>query len=222
MQKKVSLLTPTSNNRFVFFKRLIMCVEIQDYKNIEWIILDDYFNESLYKILKSKSYVKYYALNEKKNIGEKRNKLNQLATGDILINIDDDDYYPPNKVSYTVHEMTNSDKLISGCSCIYMYHDKIIYKIGPYADNHATANTFAYYKSYDVRYGEVNKGEEKSFLRNFTTSVLQLESEKVILVIRHKTNTANNQNINRYKNVKKTTLTLDYFIKDPYLRSLFE
>lgn len=222
MKKKVSLLTPTTKSRFHFFERLIICVENQDYKNFEWIILDDYFNENLYNLVKSKSFVRYISCNKKKNIGEKRNQLNELATGDLLINIDDDDYYPPNKISYTLKEMTkNPEYLVSGSSCIYMYFDKNIYKIGPYGNNHATANTFSYYKSYSSKYATVSKGEEKSFLKNYTTNLLQLESKNVILVIRHNTNTANNANINRYR-VAKTTLNLSDFIENDYLRSLFE
>jgi len=145
-----------------------------------------------------------------------------MARGDLLINIDDDDYYPPDKVMYTVQEMQkNPDYMISGSSFVYMYYKKKIYSIGPYGNNHATAGTFAYYKNYYYSYQPVSKGEERQFLDNYKVPILQLDTKKVILIMRHESNTANTFSIERLKNVSETTLQLEDFILDSKVRAMF-
>jgi glycosyltransferase involved in cell wall biosynthesis len=209
---KISLLTPTCN-RSHFFPRLLKCIENQTYpkENIEWIILDDSDNNH-YSFFQSVPYVVYVHIKEKKNIGTKRNLLNKMATGKILINIDDDDYYPPHKISHTVQEMTKNPSFqVSGSSYVHMYDKHGIYIVGPYSKNHATANTLAYTKEYTTShfYAEVQKGEERAFLENYKTNILQLKD--LILVIRHISNTANKMNLRQLK-IKETTLHLTDFM----------
>lgn len=222
----ISLLTPTTNDRIIYFDRLIRCIEAQDYplENIEWIILDDFFNPKLSEMVGSYKYIKYMSVDSKKNIGEKRNILNKMAQGDILINIDDDDYYPPNKISYVVDCFEkNPEYLISGSSCVYMYYDKEIYRVGPYGTSHATGNTLSYKKKYTENnfYRNVTYAEEKQFLRNYTTKLLQLPSIYSILVIRHTSNTANKAPLHKLRIVKENKMNIESFIKNKSICKLF-
>jgi glycosyltransferase involved in cell wall biosynthesis len=151
----VSILTPTYNRR-LFFPALLRCVESQTYpKNrIEWIILDD-GTDSIEDIVtaaaKKYPYIRYIRSEEKMLIGKKRNILNKEAKGDIMVAMDDDDYYPPERVSHVVHMLLGKPKVeLAGASEIYMYFadNREIYRIGPYNPNHCTNGTMAYKKSY--------------------------------------------------------------------------
>jgi glycosyltransferase involved in cell wall biosynthesis len=106
MQPFVSVLTPTYNRR-KFIPSLIKIYESQTYpKNrMEWIILDD-GEEKVCDLFEAASKripnIRYYSYDEKMLIGKKRNMLNDLAKGEIIIAMDDDDYYPPDRIKQTV------------------------------------------------------------------------------------------------------------------------
>ena len=97
----VSVVTPTYNRR-KFLPILIHLYNMQSYPaNLrELIILDDSptTNEDL--IPKDDPHIRYYYQSEKMTLGEKRNKLNELAKGDIIICFDDDDYHHPDRIKH--------------------------------------------------------------------------------------------------------------------------
>jgi glycosyltransferase involved in cell wall biosynthesis len=228
----VSVLTPTYN-RVEFIPRIVACYRAQIYPKdrMEWIILDD-GQESCKDILdqetKGLPNIRYIHLEEKVNIGEKRNILNKEAKGDIIVCMDDDDYYSPERVSHVVKKFSENPKLsIAGSSIIYMYFTdtKDIYKLGPYGPNHATNGTMAYRKEYAKmhQYDEmVTFAEERSFLENYIHPMIQLDPMKVMLVMSHPENTFNKTNLRKESEfVKKTTYTLNTFIKDEAINRLF-
>ena len=187
----VSLCTPTFNRR-PFIHHIIKCVENQDYPmdRMEWIIVDD-GTDPIEDMVKDIPYVKYHRYETKMSLGKKRNVMHEKCKGDILVYIDDDDYYPPCRVSHAVDTLTkNPDVLCVGSSEMYIYfkHINKMYSFGPYAANHATAATFAFRKelllqtSYDE---DVYVGEEKKFLKNYTIPFKQLDPRKSILVFSH-------------------------------------
>lgn len=227
----ISVLTPTYNRRN-FIPTLIECFKHQDYPQslIEWIILDDgtdkvedIFNNSGLK------NIHYYKEDIKRNIGSKRNKLNTYAKGDIIVCMDDDDYYPPERISHVVNKlMANPTYEICGSSELYLYYsdNKKIYKIGPYAPNHATNGTMAYRRSYfdTHKYDEtVTHAEETSFLNRYAVPMLQLDPFKVMLVMCHSENTFDKKRLRDEKNpmFKLTQLKLNYFIRSKKIRDFF-
>jgi len=110
--------------------------------------------------------------------------------------MDDDDYYPPERVSSVVEAFKKNPKVdLAGSSEMNLYYldTKKLYTIGPYSDRHATNGTMAFRKSYTLthKYDEyVTKAEEISFLENFINPMIQL-APSTILVICHTDNTAN-------------------------------
>lgn len=230
----ISIITPTYNRR----RFIPYCIEMygeQTYKKdrMEWIILDDgqdkvkdLFEEA------SKKYpnIRYYALDEKQTIGTKRNILNDLATGEIIVAMDDDDYYPPERVAHVVGKFKNAPKVeLAGSTEIYMYYTdiKTIYKLGPYNPNHATNGTMAWRSSYAKkhRYDEtVTHAEEKSFLEEYKHPMIQLDPMKVMLVMSHSENTFDKKKLRNDENnpfVKKTSMKIKDFIKNTKLRGFF-
>ena len=190
---KVSICTPTYNRR-VFIPSILKCVERQDYPGpIEWVIADD-GTDPIEDLVSHLPYVKYIRLPNKVTLGYKRNLIHSNCTGDILVYMDDDDYYPPTRISHAVERLTKSECLIAGSSIIHVYfpHLSRIVEFGPYWKNHATAGTFAFKKellaftSYDET---ATVSEEKHFLKSYTIPMVQLDPKHVILVTCHPFNT---------------------------------
>jgi len=227
----VSVLTPTYNRRR-FIPHLIECFKAQDYpqNKIEWIILDDGTDKvgDLFEKSGLKN-VRYYAEDIKLNIGAKRNKLNVLAKGDIVVCMDDDDYYPPDRIKHVVYKLGQKpDFKICGSSQLYMYYsdNKQIYCIGPYNQNHATNGTMGYRRSYfdNHKYDEhVTHAEETSFLNGYKEPMIQLDPHKVMLVMSHSENTFDKKKLREATNpmFKLTTMKIKDFIKDPALREFY-
>ena len=143
----VSICTPTFNRR-PFFESTIKCYLHQDYPRdlIEWIIIDD-GTDKIEDLVKDVSGVKYFKYDEKMSLGKKRNLMHEKSKGDIIVYMDDDDYYPPTRVSHAVQMLQENKKaLCAGASEIYIWfkHIQKMYQFGPYGPNHATAGTFAF------------------------------------------------------------------------------
>lgn len=225
----VSIITPTYNRRR-FIPHLITMVENQDYKKnrMEWIILDDGQDKvkDLFDAATNRNLptIRYIALDEKQTIGAKRNRLNDEAKGSIIVAMDDDDYYPPCRVSAVVNafkQKPNQNKELAGASEIYMYYSdiKTIYKLGPYNPNHATNGTMAWKSSYAKthRYDEtVTHSEERSFLDDYKHPMIQLDPFKVMLVMSHSENTFDKKKLREQESpfIKKTSMQMKTFIKE--------
>ena len=105
--------------------------------------------------------------------------------------MDDDDYYPPERVSHAVETLQkNPQALCAGSSEMYFYfkHIQKMYTFGPYGPNHSTAATFAFRKELllQTSFDETaSVAEEKKFLKGYTIPFVQLDSKKSILVFSH-------------------------------------
>jgi hypothetical protein len=186
----VSVCTPTFNRR-PFIPIIIKCFENQTYPKdkMEWIIVDD-GTDKIEDLVAHLPYVKYFKYDEKMTLGKKRNVSNEKATGDIIVYMDDDDYYPPDRVKHAVETLKNSKALCAGSSAMFIYfkHINKMYQFGPYGPNHSTAATFAFKRELlkETRFDESSSvAEEKIFLKNYTIPFVQLESKKSILVFSH-------------------------------------
>lgn len=234
----VSVITPTYNRRG-FLGTLIACMAAQTYPKdrMEWIVLDDGSDcvadvfEAAAAKGKLPSNFRYLREEEKKNIGAKRNRLNREARGEIIVAMDDDDYYPPERVAHAVTMFKKFPRIeLAGSSEIYMYYTdiKTIYKLGPYNANHATNGTMAWRASYAKAhtYDEtVTHAEERSFLDDYKHPMIQLDPKKVMLVISHAENTFNKKALRddpANPVVKKTPMKLRDFIKEAPVREFYQ
>jgi len=111
----ISVITPTFNRKEML-KDVIKCLLDQTYKNWELIIIDDCSTdgtEEMMKEYKKNSQIRYYRNEENlKNPGINRNKGFNLAKGDYVVFMDDDDYYIDNAYFERVLNIfeTNKDK----------------------------------------------------------------------------------------------------------------
>lgn len=193
----VSICTPTFNRR-PFIPTMFECFRNQTYPKdrIEWIIVDD-GTDRIRDLVEGSgiSQIKYFELPKKVSLGEKRNYMHSKATGTIIVYMDDDDYYPPERVSHAVEKlMDNKQALCAGSSEIYIYfkHIKKMIQFGPYGPNHATAGTFAFRAELlkQTKYQDhAAVAEEREFLKGYTIPFVQLDPMKTILCFSHEQNT---------------------------------
>ena len=219
----ISVCTPTYNRRS-FIPILIKNFLDQDYPQelIEWIVVDD-GEDPVGDLFKDVPGVKYFYQEDKMKLGRKRNYMHEKAKGEIIIYMDDDDYYPPNRISHAVNRLRSQPKaMAAGSSIIHIYfkdRDKI-YEFGPYGPQHATAGTFAFRRALlkETKYDDdAEMAEEKQFLKNYTVPLIQLDPRKSILCFSHDQNTFDKRKLleNPHpKFVRHTKLKPLDFIKD--------
>ena len=226
----VSVCTPTFNRR-PFIPYAVKCFEHQTYPKdkIEWIIIDD-GTDSIEDLVKDVKQVKYFYYKDKMNLGFKRNLMHSKCKGDIIIYMDDDDYYPEERISHAVEKLlSNPSYLIAGCSEMHIYYDSFnqLYQFGPYKQNHSTAATFAFKKELllQTKYDDEDLfSEEKKFTKGYTIPLIQLEPVKSILVFSHRHNSLNKEKLLENKESSKCTLSkykVDDFIRDPILKQFY-
>lgn len=233
---KVVVVCPTYNRR-KFLPSIIYQFSYQTYPEslLHMIILDDSdnSNEDIYNMINNdlKLRITYVYNNERKLLGAKRNILNNMAlthNPKYIACFDDDDYYPPDRISYGVQMLTKNGYLIGGSSTLPVYYtnNKDIYILGPYLNKihpgHASNGTLIY----DVRYLNDNKYDDNAaksveikFLNNFKSRLLQIPYEHVILCISHNTNMVDKNSLS--KTGKKVNISISEVIKDKYLLDFF-
>ena len=231
-QPFVSICTPTFNRR-PFIKSMFKCYLHQDYPKelMEWIIIDDGTDKIEDLILEADiPQIKYFKYDKKMPLGKKRNLMHEKSKGDIIVYMDDDDYYPPERVSHAVHMLqTNPQAMCAGSSEIYIWfkHINQMKQFGPYGPNHSTAGTFAFRKELLNDHAYENHAalaEEKAFLKNYTVPFVQLDPMKVILVFSHTHNTFDKKKLLDSPNpkfVRDTTKTVDDFVKEGDLKEFY-
>lgn len=204
---KVSIVTVSQFSRIPFLNVLAECIKCQDYKNIiEWIIVDaskteNNLEETIKKFMVGPElpYIMYVKSNCK-FIGGHRNKYNEIVNGDIVVCMDDDDYYPPQRVSHCVETLKDKKYLIAGCETIIL-HDIYFnetYQYKKLTGRHTTNNCMAYWHEYlkDHKYDEnVRNAEEDSFTNLFTVPMAQMDPYKTIFHFSHDENTYNKRKI---------------------------
>ena len=226
----VSICTPTFNRR-PFWEYAIKCFNHQDYPKdkMEWIIIDD-GTDKIKDLVCDISQVKYFEYDTKMPLGKKRNLMHAKSKGDIIVYMDDDDYYPPERVSHAVNMLlTHPNALCAGASEIYIWfkHIQKMFQFGPYGPNHATAGTFAFRREMlrNHKYEDhAALAEEKAFLKNYSVPFVQLEPKKTILVFSHIHNTFDKKKLLEHgeNNFQKTSSrTVDEFIKDKAIKEFY-
>lgn len=220
----VSVCTPTFNRR-PFIQTMFECFKNQDYpKNrIEWIIVDD-GTDKIKDLIETSNIpqIRYFELDNKLSLGAKRNFMHKHVKGSIIVYMDDDDYYPPERISHSVDMLQKDDKVLcAGSSEIYVYYKTMnkMMQCGPYGPNHATAGTFAFKTKLleQTKYeDEAALAEERAFLKEYTIPFVQLDPLKTILVFSHDHNTFDKRemfNTSHPDYFKESDKTVDSFIR---------
>jgi glycosyltransferase involved in cell wall biosynthesis len=190
----VSVLTPTCNRR-VFIPQLIrnFCRQSYPIDRMELVVMDD-GEDPVADLMPRMLNVRYIALPERIPLGRKRNLLSAAARGDIIVHMDDDDYYPPTRVSHAVNRLLGSDRLIAGSRIVLVYNlqnDRVVCS-GPFGTFQAGSGSFAYRREYleQNRWADEDRHSiEPAFTAGFTRPMVELNPLETIVVIQHNLNT---------------------------------
>lgn len=251
MNKTISILTITQLKRIPFIHNLSKIIQKQiNVKIDEWVIINgcitdkehDLFNKEIKKV-KCGNIPIIIGSNKKlqyKNIGAFRNFGNTLVSKDLIICMDDDDYYFPTYIKTIKDAFKNNPKIdLVGCSGMLMYDFGLdtIFKLSEFGPNHTVNCCLAYRKEY-IKYNKYNEtcaiGEEKSFLRNYINEMYQLPIMDSTIHMSYGDNTYNGKKTNMLKNIALTIMNgniksiynpiytpLSKLIKDPDIYDTF-
>jgi len=204
----VSIITITQLNRFQCIKILLDLIKTQTYSNIlEWVIVEGSKTEILSNenkaninklIEENQNLLKFKIVYVERKVdvklGELRNIGNKTCQGDITVCMDDDDYYPPNRVEHAVSKLLNSTSLIAGCSAhlMYDYDLNLLVQMKQFGLSHSINSCMAWKKEYlETNSHDSLKefGEEQSFTKNYTNPMVQLDPFSTVILSSHSQNT---------------------------------
>jgi glycosyltransferase involved in cell wall biosynthesis len=210
MQPTVSILTVTQRSRQSTLLILKDLLEAQTYTNIvEWVLVegsptkaDALANAEFIQQIKTRIPISYIGthlsslwLEGTKGtypIGMLRQIANEEAIGEIRVVMDDDDYYPPERVSHAVESLLRSGKQIAGCSPMYMmdYQANKMIQFKSFGPNHSVSSAMAWTREYPGLYDlKARKAEEGVFTNGFREPMVQLDPVLTIIQSSHGSNT---------------------------------
>ena len=205
---KVTLVTLTHNRKHLF-KLAVYNYKTSTYlkDKLEWLIYDtSNDNEKVEDFLppkeeREKLNISYYHDNVLKSIGESRAKACELAKNEIIVFMDDDDYYFPESIETRVNSLINSGKQIVGVRILASLSiNKVISYIntpGLYSSIQTSVSpaTLCFYKSIlseQVKFTDENINECEEIFKNIDLNQFkEISWENVIVSLSHKNNTTN-------------------------------
>lgn len=105
---RVSLMTPTAD-REAFLPAMYQALQRQTHQDWEWWVCDTSWRPSPFLTQVQDRRVHYFFETGVLSIGQKRNALAEASGGEILVHIDDDDYYAPEYLSEVVAQLQEYD-----------------------------------------------------------------------------------------------------------------
>lgn len=171
---------------------------------------------SVREIVEAVPFARYYRAKTlgPQPIGIVRNESLFRARGEILVNMDDDDYYYPTRISCAVRGLQENRAQLAGVSGqinVDILQWRAL-KSGPFHAWHSSANMMAFTKAYarTHRFGEEAHNEEIDFTKCFHHPMIQLSQKLSGVCIMHGANTCN-----KYRNRKEIEgLTIDSLVPD--------
>lgn len=201
----VSIITPTYNRRHMFRVAISNFINFRyPSDKMEWVIVDDGSDKigdlvKEHPELKDDPRVKYYQLDEKKPIGFKRNYCVEKASHDIIVCMDDDDYYPSNSVKLRVLELLKSGKDCVTCSSIGCFEiNKFVSMVNvpPHRlsfSERISEASLCFKKSFweQHKFKDTSAiGEAKEFLDGCENQTVEISWEGVLVALLHNRNTS--------------------------------
>jgi len=164
---------PTAN-REKFIPFAIAYFFNQNYRNKELVIIDD-GKESVAHLIPKHPSIRYFYTDPIGTIGLKRNYACEKARGEIIIHMDDDDWYAQDWIRQQVNCLLNSGADMCGLQHIHYYSiimDKLYTVIRQYEDGSdpkdwVAGGTLAYWKSFWEKhpFKDLQKGEDDDFIQ---------------------------------------------------------
>jgi glycosyltransferase involved in cell wall biosynthesis len=191
----VSCIMPTFNRRR-FVPQAMRCFLLQDYPQRELLILDD-GDESVADLMPKDPRIRYFRLERRTVLGEKRNLACEQARGEIIAHWDDDDWMAPWRLSYQVKNLIEHGAELCGIDHLLFYQPstdrawKYFYSKG--ARSWIAGGTLCYTSALWRRrpFPGVGIGEDTQFVwGNNSGKVLALQDNSFYVAIIHSRNSS--------------------------------
>ena len=162
----VSCIMPTASRRR-FVPLAIRYFLSQDYPNKELLILDD-GDDSVADLVPDNLQIRYVREPKGRTLGAKRNRLCELAKGEIITHWDDDDWYAPQRLSNQVALLHASNAVLCGIECLLYYNlqKKTAYEYCYKGYNRRWLSLLCYRRSLWIRkpFPDIQVGSDTRFL----------------------------------------------------------
>jgi glycosyltransferase involved in cell wall biosynthesis len=123
----ISIITPTYN-REDRLPNLYNAFCSQTYENKELLVLDDSPQTSTFFSELKDPRVKYWHITSRMSVGGKRNWLIEKASGEIIAQFDDDDYYAPCYLAKMIETLSDADFIKLSTWLIWRENDKTLWE----------------------------------------------------------------------------------------------
>ena len=166
-QPKISCIMPTAD-RIELFQRALVIYLGQDYPNKELIVVDDGAG-NIGQLCKEHRIV-YIPLQKKTSIGGKRNIACEQACGEIIIHLDDDDWYAKSWITRQVENLSAGKAEVTGLDKLIFYdsdkREAWCYSYPTAARHWVHGATLCYLKEFwkKFTFPEIDVGEDCLFL----------------------------------------------------------
>lgn len=166
----VSCIIPTYNRPQLLEKAIEQFVR-QDYPNKELVIIDD-SEQPFSKDLSKEQAIKYIHTGVRETIGKKRNRACEIASGKIIVHLDDDDFYANDWLTEQVSFLLENDLDVTGLNAPLFYHSETLdiwqYTYPEQEKPWVYGATLCYTKSFweSNPFRETNLGEDNHFVWN--------------------------------------------------------
>jgi glycosyltransferase involved in cell wall biosynthesis len=180
-------------NRARYVPIAIRCFTQQTYPNVELVIVDD--GEELLSI-PAVSGIRYIKLDQKTPTGKKRNIGAEAAYGEIIANLDDDDWSSPHRIQDEVQRLLKTGKAVTGYNASVLYDEATggFYKISGGPPYFASGSSQVYWRSWWEKhpYPECSFGEDSVFSRvaRLADELAIADPGTMLVVRRHANNTS--------------------------------
>jgi glycosyltransferase involved in cell wall biosynthesis len=169
-----------------------------------WIVVDNSDRAAYdWSVSIDHPHVQYTSIKEQHTIGSLRNiclTLAKQAGADYVVFWDDDDYYPPTRISSGIKALVNNptaDIAASSHMYVLLTKENVFMEVGPFMATHGTAATYTIRRRYiDTHsFPDKGRGEELEFTKNWTAPMVQVPAEETIVVMGHTRNTVDKSQI---------------------------
>lgn len=200
----VSCIMPTKATRRHFLPLAVNCFLSQDYPNMELLILDDNDNSCAPVYLPADARIRYERVSSNGlSTGSKRNEACSRAKGDIIVHMDDDDWYAGDWVSRQVALLETTGASICGLNKL-LFYQPLQQKAWIYTyvlDNRpwVAGATMAYRRTYweKNRFRDMWVGEDNEFIWHCKDRYATLDYMEGFVSIIHPGNTSGKDTIGR-------------------------
>lgn len=181
----------TTRNRPHLIPQMIRCFQHQTYPNKELVVVDG-GDESVEHLCTGDPSIRYLAVARETTRGACLNRAAEVASGDILQRIDDDDYYHPRfmeRAAATLRQFGDDDVVVVW-DCFYIF-------LAPQTNlrfsghRWAAGSTFCFRRHTweQTRFRDERVAEDFYFLQDTTARVHGICAPELFMLVRHGRNT---------------------------------